>query len=149
VEIPVNLAKKYVNMRWVSSQIIVKSKPHISNEEMKKAKVAFRSIFLNVQPETLEYMLGEYNSFVGFENEEKFIKLGNDPNVELETVPFLDHMDSLYKAAEGESGKWFPFVDFTAALNKQIQNLDIVLIESDSGFCVIRRANYCIIHKKP
>ncbi|MCK5847740.1 MAG: hypothetical protein KAH01_00915 [Caldisericia bacterium] len=116
-----------------------------TDEEMKKAKSSFRSIFLNVQPESLEYMLGEYNSFIGFENEEKLIKLGNDPNVALETVTLLSHMASLYKTAEEETGKWFPFVDFIAALNRQIQNLDIVLIETESGFCVIRRTNYCII----
>jgi hypothetical protein len=116
-----------------------------SDKEMKDAKLSFRSIFLNVKPETLEYMLGEYNSFVGFENEEKLIKLGNDPNVALEAVTLLEHMDSLYKTAEEETGKWFPFVDFIAALNRQIQNLDVVLIETDSGFCIIRRTNYCVI----
>lgn len=114
-------------------------------EEMHEAKKVFRDLFLQTVPDALTYMLDEYNSFVGLEKEEELVKLGKDPTQALETVSLLDHMKSLYEAAEQETGKWFPFVDFIAALNRQIQNLDIVLIQTTSGFCVIRRANYCII----
>ncbi len=118
-------------------------------EEMKEAKKHFREIFLQTTPESLEYMQDEYNSFVGHEKEEELIKLkSQDSTHALETVTLLFHMKSLYEAAEKETGKWFPFVDFIAAINRQIQNLDIVLIETKSGFCVIRRSSYCIIRPK-
>ncbi len=118
-----------------------------TSEEMIEAKKAFRDLFLQTMPEALTYMLDEYNSFVGHEKEEELVKLGKDSTQALETVSLLDHMKSLYQAAEKETGKWFPFIDFIAALNRQIQNLDIVLIQTTSGFCVIRRANYCIIRE--
>lgn len=116
-------------------------------EEMKEAKNMFRNLFLQAVPESLSYMLDEYNSFVGIEKEEEFVKLGKDSSHALELSTLSDHMKSLYSAAEKEAGRWFPFVDFIAALNRQIQNLDIVLIKTNSGFCVIRRENYCIIRK--
>ena len=119
-----------------------------TTEEMKLARKSFRDLFLDVDPESLKYMQDEYISFVGVEKEEELIKLHNDPSLALETLPLIDHMKSLYATAEKETGKWFPFVDFIAALNRQIQNLDVVLIETESGYCVIQRANYCIIHKK-
>ncbi len=118
-----------------------------TSEEMIEAKKAFRDLFLQTMPEALTYMLDEYNSFVGHEKEEELVKLGKASTQALETVSLLDHMKSLYQAAEKETGKWFPFIDFIAALNRQIQNLDIVLIQTTSGFCVIRRANYCIIRE--
>ena len=119
-----------------------------TTEEIKQANNFFRDIFLDVHPESLKYMLDEYNSFVGYEKEEELIKLGKDPSYALETVTLLSHMKTLYDTAEKETGKWFPFVDFIAAINRQIQNLDIVLIETDSGYCIIRRTNYCIIRTK-
>jgi hypothetical protein len=119
-----------------------------TTEEMKDAKKIFRDLFLQSSPESLTYMLDEYNSFVGIEKEEEFSKLGKDSSHALEAVTLTDHMKSLYESAEAETGKWFTFIDFIAALNRQIQNLDIVLIETNSGYCVIRRVNYCIIRSK-
>lgn len=116
-------------------------------EEMKEAKKMFRDLFLQAVPESLSYMLDEYNSFVGIEKEQELVKLGKDSSHALELSTLSDHMKSLYTAAENEAGRWFPFVDFIAALNRQIQNLDIVLIKTNSGYCVIRRTNYCIIRQ--
>jgi hypothetical protein len=118
-----------------------------TQEEMKEAKKTFRNLFLQAVPESLTYMLDEYNSFVGMEKEEELSKLGKDSSHALEISTLSDHMKSLYQSAEIEAGRWFPFVDFIAALNRQIQNLDIVLIQTNSGFCIIRRVNYCIIRK--
>jgi hypothetical protein len=114
--------------------------------EMTQAIHSFKDLFLSIHPESLKFMMNEYNSFVGIEDEEELKKMDKDESRALETVSLMKHMKSLYDAAEKECPKWFAFIDFIAALNHQIQNLDIVLIETNSGYCVIRRAHYCIIH---
>jgi hypothetical protein len=125
---------------------VIQLEKESTQEEMKQAIENFEDLFMSIHPESLKFMLNEYNSFVGRDQEEELKKLGKDDSRALETVTLRNHMKSLYSAAEKECFKWFAFIDFIAALNHQIQNLDIVLIETKSGYCVIRRANYCIIH---
>jgi len=117
-----------------------------TSEEMTEAIRSFKDLFMSIHPESLKFMMNEYNSFVGEDEEEELKKMDKDDSRALEAVSLMKHMKSLYDAAENECTKWFAFVDFIAALNHQIQNLDIVLIETKSGYCVIRRADYCIIH---
>jgi hypothetical protein len=107
-------------------------------EEMEEAIRSFKDLFLSIHPESLKFMMDEYNSFIGVEDEEELKKMDKDESMALEAVSLMKHMKSLYDAAEKECPKWFAFVDFIAALNHQIQNLDIVLIETKSGYCVVK-----------
>jgi hypothetical protein len=125
---------------------VIQLEKESTQEEMNQAIENFQDLFMSIHPESLKFMLNEYNSFVGRDQEEELKKLGKDDSRALETVTLRNHMKSLYSAAEKECIKWFAFIDFIAALNHQIQNLDIVLIETKSGYCVIRRSNYCIVH---
>lgn len=54
IMIPVNLAKKYVNMRWVDGQIVVKSKPNISNEEMKNEIKGILRSYHKIRPKDMD-----------------------------------------------------------------------------------------------
>jgi len=116
-----------------------------SNEDKERVAQDMSKIFFTQSPYKIEYLQDQYNSFVGNETEEEIKKASWQYSASVEVICLKAHMQSLYREAEKETSKWFPFVDFIAVLNRQVQNLDILLIETDSGITVVRRANYCVI----
>ncbi len=116
-----------------------------SNEDKDKVAQDMSKIFFAQSPFKIEYLQDQYNSFVGNETEEEIKKASWQYSASVEVICLKAHMQSLYREAEKETSKWFPFVDFIAVLNHQVQNLDILLVETDSGVTVVRRANYCVI----
>ena len=117
-----------------------------SQKEMEKVSKEMSHIFFAQSPYKIEYLQDQYNSFMGVEEEEAIKKATWEFSSSNEVICLKKHMQSLYREAEKETGKWFSFVDFIAVLNRQVENLDILLIETDNGgIAVVRRANYCVI----